>query len=512
MIPVLFILLYAAPSKVRQLQMTNILARQASFTWLTPAVPNGRIRHYVVIYRPLHIFLPCSPIDQTETKLIVPASSQRVNLESLRPFTLHQVSVHAVTVKPGPEITTTFTTEQDVPEGVPTVHNHSAVSSTENVLSWRPVPCELANGFVSNYYVELDSADPWETEVRNRTIRDTSLGFSDLLPYTRYRAKVYAGNSAGRSKVAAEHNFTTSPAANLSGTHAKPTRRIFFFSMCLCTAGASPKAFLFFVSHYVYSIPSVRINMRSSLRFYLFSAFNIPQVFRISLTSTVPVPSAELETCFLISLAEPPPPRDLIAYRLSQTNVSLSWQPPYPPYGVLERYQVRFRTIENRHSPTLLNIDQFQRSRRNSDSNRHSILVPNLLPMRLYHFSGLERPLLPVNFSEAQEMRLGYYTAAMFHPEELLELPDFVVGAGNVVGGFENPPLRDSTPYRIGLIVASSFSDEVRYGYRLSLPVVVGKTGGNAWVLVFLVPILSAVLVLLALVSIATDMICYCSK
>uniref|UniRef100_A0A6B0U1Z3 Putative secreted protein n=1 Tax=Ixodes ricinus TaxID=34613 RepID=A0A6B0U1Z3_IXORI len=61
---------------------------------------------------------------------------------------------------------------------------------------------------------------------------------------------------------------------------------ILFFPMCACIAGASPKLFLF-VSHYVRSIPSVHINTRSSLIFYLFSAFNIPQVFHTSLTSTV---------------------------------------------------------------------------------------------------------------------------------------------------------------------------------------------------------------------------------
>ncbi|CAN7942118.1 unnamed protein product, partial [Ixodes pacificus] len=76
-----------APSEVRQLQMTRSFARQASFTWLPPATPNGRIRDYGVVYRPLRLVLPCSPIEQTETKLIVPMSSQRVNLEELRPYT-----------------------------------------------------------------------------------------------------------------------------------------------------------------------------------------------------------------------------------------------------------------------------------------------------------------------------------------------------------------------------------------------------------------------------------------
>ncbi|XP_040357320.1 receptor-type tyrosine-protein phosphatase kappa isoform X3 [Ixodes scapularis] len=573
-----------APSEVRQLQMTKSFARQASFAWLPPANANSRIRYYVVIYKPLRLSLPCSPIEQTETRLIVPASSQRVSLEKLHPYTLHRIFIYAITVKPGPNVTATFTTEQAVPEGAPTSLQHATVTGLENVVYWGKVPCDLANGVVSRYYLELDSADPWESELRNLTTTDMILGFSDLLPYTRYRARVYAENAAGRSRVAAELNFTTLPTA-------------------------------------------------------------------------------------------PPAPSNLTAYQLSQTNVSLSWQPPYPPYGVLDRYQVKFWTSDTRLEPSLLDIDTFRCSRGNS--NRHCFTVPNLLPVRLYHFSvrafnkgtthgpysveleeetrervpdapasvhGTDRaedslriqwdeplrkngylksyrvnvslahsfsssvsaaarprtvdlqdvtmreyylrdlypgstyrvcvqastsagfgdavcdsittraaapvvrteprvngivnntvnvaldpvdfakgpitayyllvvrgthdvdgPVVPVNFSDAQKMQLAYYTAAMFTPDEVKQLSsDFVVGAGNVVGGFENPPLSDATPYRIGLLVASSFSDEVRYGYRLSEPVV----GGTAGIGVILV----ACLVLLVLVFVTTALTYCCLK
>ncbi|CAN8004149.1 unnamed protein product, partial [Ixodes hexagonus] len=578
-----------APTQVREVRMTKSLARQASFAWLPPIAPNGRIRNYVVIYRPLRLFLQCSPIDQTETRLIVPASSQRVNLELLHPFTLHQISIHAVTIKPGPNVTSTFTTEQAVPEGAPTGLSYATVTGEESAVYWGPVPCELANGAVSRYYLELDSADPWESELRNRTTKDRRVAFRDLIPFTRYRARVYAENAAGRSKVAAEYNFTTPPAA--------------------------PRA-----------------------------------------------------------------PSDLVANQMSQTNVSLSWRPPYPPYGVLLLYQIKFWTDENRYHPSLLDVDQFQCSGGNNDRNRHCFTVPNLLPVRLYHFSvralnrgtahgpysvelevetremvpdpptdvrgsnraedslkiqwdepqrksgilkayrvnvslthsfsssvnastrprtvvlvnvttreyylrdlypgstyrvcvqastsagfgeaacdhittraaapvvrteprvngivnntvtvaldpvdfakgpitayyllvvrgthDVEGPVTPVNFSDAQEMQLAYYTAAMFRPEEVRELPEFVVGAGNVVGGYQNPPLSDSTPYRIGLLVESSFSDEVRYGYRLSEPVVVGRAGGAAGIGV----ILAALLVLLVLVFVATGLTYYYLK
>ncbi|KAG0424486.1 hypothetical protein HPB47_028301 [Ixodes persulcatus] len=164
-----------SPTEVRQLQMTRRFSRQASFTWLPPATPNGRIRDYRVAYRPLRLVLPCSPIEQTENKLIVPMSSQCVNLEELRPYTVYVISVHAVTVKPGSEFTINFTTEQAVPEGTPTALNYSKGTGDEYVIFWGPVPCEIANGVVRRYYLELDSADPWDSRLRTTRVALESL-------------------------------------------------------------------------------------------------------------------------------------------------------------------------------------------------------------------------------------------------------------------------------------------------------------------------------------------------
>ncbi|KAM7284515.1 hypothetical protein ISCGN_001609, partial [Ixodes scapularis] len=124
------------PSEVRELQMTRSFPRRASFTWLPPATPNGHIRDYEVAYKPLRPVLPCSPIEQTETKLIVPMSTQRVNLEELRPYTAYIISVHAVTVEPGPELTTNFTTEQDGDTGLPKLSGSNATFPPKALVLW----------------------------------------------------------------------------------------------------------------------------------------------------------------------------------------------------------------------------------------------------------------------------------------------------------------------------------------------------------------------------------------
>ncbi|XP_077549267.1 receptor-type tyrosine-protein phosphatase kappa-like isoform X2 [Haemaphysalis longicornis] len=97
--------------------------------------------------------------------------------------------------------------------------------------------------------------------------------------------------------------------------------------------------------------------------------------------------------------------------------------------------------------------------------------------------ASIDEPPKLVNFSSAQEQRLGYYVTAHFAPNQLDKGPiNFLVGGGSVMGNFENPPLTDTTPYRFALVAESNYSGDVLYGYRVSAPVVVNSSGGAAGV------------------------------
>ncbi|XP_077549265.1 receptor-type tyrosine-protein phosphatase T-like isoform X3 [Haemaphysalis longicornis] len=93
----------------------------------------------------------------------------------------------------------------------------------------------------------------------------------------------------------------------------------------------------------------------------------------------------------------------------------------------------------------------------------------------------IDKPPKLVNFSTAQDQRLGYYVAAHFTPNQLDNgQVNFVVGGGNVTGHFENPPLTDTTPYQFALVAESKFSGDVLYGYGLTAPVVVNSSGSGS--------------------------------
>ncbi|KAK8787230.1 hypothetical protein V5799_022994, partial [Amblyomma americanum] len=122
--------------------------------------------------------------------------------------------------------------------------------------------------------------------------------------------------------------------------------------------------------------------------------------------------------------------------------------------------------------------------------------------------SSIPTPVRLVNYSTAEEMRLGHYVAAHLNPRQLKDTPIFVVGDGSAVGGFENPPLTDATPYRFGLLAETKFSGEVLYGYRLTAPVIVNGSGNAAGAGV----VIGAILVILCLILAATALAYYYTR
>ncbi|KAH6940946.1 hypothetical protein HPB50_010642 [Hyalomma asiaticum] len=97
------------------------------------------------------------------------------------------------------------------PDGPPRDLRRSGSSTTSEQFSWSEVECHLANGEIRSYYVRLHSDDAWETETHEGNATSTVYNFSQLAPFTRYTAKVFAQNGAGRSRYFASLNFTTDP-------------------------------------------------------------------------------------------------------------------------------------------------------------------------------------------------------------------------------------------------------------------------------------------------------------
>ncbi|XP_075740234.1 receptor-type tyrosine-protein phosphatase T-like isoform X2 [Rhipicephalus microplus] len=199
-----------APGEVVNVKLLQCGPRNVTVSWSPPEQKHGVIRAYRVVYRLLASRIrSCNALNQLDTTILASPTHHRLDLMPLRPYTNYFLSVAALTVKYGPEMNATFNTEQDIPEGVPTQLHYANISRSLDTLTWAEVPCGLRNGPITSYYVEIDSVDHWENKLRQTTVNSTSITYRDLLPYTRYRAKVYAENAAGRSQMFASTNFTT---------------------------------------------------------------------------------------------------------------------------------------------------------------------------------------------------------------------------------------------------------------------------------------------------------------
>ncbi|KAL1486016.1 hypothetical protein MTO96_031574 [Rhipicephalus appendiculatus] len=185
--------------------------REAVVSWTQPKPSSETLTSHRVIYQPLGSLQKNCPItDSKADELVVPAGKSSVTIKGLRPYTSYNVSVLAVSGSTKePLLTDIFSTKEAAPDGPPRALRHSGSATSFEQLTWSDVACELANGQTRSYYLNLHSHDPWETEVHEHNTASTVYKFAHLAPFTRYTAKVFAQNGAGRSRYFASVNFTT---------------------------------------------------------------------------------------------------------------------------------------------------------------------------------------------------------------------------------------------------------------------------------------------------------------
>ncbi|XP_075731910.1 receptor-type tyrosine-protein phosphatase T-like isoform X2 [Rhipicephalus microplus] len=575
-----------APGVVAYLKLLQNGSRNATVSWGPPEQKNGVIRSYQVVYRPLARRVQrCAALNDPATTVMVSPIRRSVTLTPLHPYTKYHFSVAALTIKYGPEMNATFDTDQAIPEGAPTKLNYTNTSRNTNVLTWAEVPCEQRNGPITSYYVVTDSEDPWETELLEKTVSWTSITYQNLLPYTQYRAKVYAENGAGRSPLFASINFKTPPAPpheplgleydqlsldsillkwktpypptgvleNYKLKHYNVKRRdqlteaVITHSVCY-TRNREPRP--------CYTIGELEVN---ATYYFSVSAKNIDTDY-----SPYSV-ELEVETREMV----PEAPASIRSTEQTEDSMKIQWDPPASKNGVLRGYKLNASLTHTFNA--ILEKSWFPKSVLLNSSDPQEFYLRGLFPGSTYlvcvqaktsagfgnatcdNFStkasipevqvepkvgaivnntvrvvlhpvnfmkgpitgyylvvlrqggSIARPVKLVNYSTAQDMRLGYYVAAHLTPEQLNEALDFVVGDGDVIGGFKNPPLTDSMPYRFGLLAETNFSGEVLYGYSLTAPVIVNGGGSAAGVGV----VIGAILVLLILIIAAIALTFY---
>ncbi|XP_037556182.1 Down syndrome cell adhesion molecule-like protein 1 homolog [Dermacentor silvarum] len=186
--------------------------RGAVVNWSGLTTSSGDAILYRVLYKPVASLLKSCAIKETEeVEVATPPGLSSVTLRELRPYTLYRVAVVAIGARRVPLLNTTFQTKAAAPDGPPRDLRHSTSAAFLEVLTWSEVACDLANGEIRSYYLKLHSGDPWEMETHEHNATSTVHTFVNLAPFTRYAAKVFAQNDAGRSPYFASVNFTTAP-------------------------------------------------------------------------------------------------------------------------------------------------------------------------------------------------------------------------------------------------------------------------------------------------------------
>ncbi|XP_077549640.1 usherin-like isoform X2 [Haemaphysalis longicornis] len=357
-----------APSVVRNVQVGKAGSRQFLCTWDPPEHANGIIRHYSIVYTPLASRIPsCGQVKQNFTEVIVPAVHTAVNLKALQPYVKYQVSVSAVTIGPGPEYSMTFHTSADVPEGAPADLKLVRTTDTSSSLTWSGVPCEIANGPNLTYYSELESNDEWDQNIRNATTKEVSFTYDNLVPFTRYRAKVFAQNVAGRSPNFSSLTFTTA--------------------------------------------------------------------------ATDPLPPTLLNTTMKL-----------------QDSVSLIWSAPYPPYGLLDHYQLKFFAANRWHNITEHVIAHTVCASKKGLIEQHCYKVNGLEPNEIYYFSLRAKNRGTAYSPSSIELEVKTKEAV---PGPPVKLRVVYIGERSVKLLWDSPPRKNGVLllYKVNWTLTHSFDD-----------------------------------------------------
>ncbi|EJD74869.1 hypothetical protein LOAG_17881 [Loa loa] len=199
-----------APSAVEDLDAHPYGPEAASIMWRAPAQPNGQITGYTLVYR-LKSRGECGP--RSSQPITRNTKDEKITVEGLLPDSTYEVHVTAHTSEPGPQSNIiTVTTDEASPTGAPLNPRVSSVTQTRSEFLWNEPDCELRNGKITGYEWQLESPDPW-SESKTGQSTTQRISFDDLIPYTQYRVRVLAENSAGQGPWSEWVSFRTQPAA-----------------------------------------------------------------------------------------------------------------------------------------------------------------------------------------------------------------------------------------------------------------------------------------------------------
>ncbi|KAM9377392.1 phosphatidylinositol phosphatase PTPRQ [Pholidichthys leucotaenia] len=299
-------------------------------TWSAPQKANGVIQYYEVLY------------ENESYSALVNATSNRVTLVSLKPFSFYNVSVRAYTSYGHGNQTSDalyLLSGEDVPSSPPHGLSYESVSPSEVNVTWQPplVP----NGVITHYSLELWNS----THYLNLTSLTNFIHITHLRKYAHYRVMVQAHTKAG------------------SGNHSTEPLNI----TTLEDAPDTPPQFLRArkLSNYEVELswqPPAEAN--SDILYYIVRVWNETTELWQNVTKTSVVINVDSESQYNASVsswtklgdggvlvyisftttdAEPfDPPQNVTFVNVTASSVTLMWHPPTEPNGIIVHYTIYY--------------------------------------------------------------------------------------------------------------------------------------------------------------------------
>ncbi|XP_029010469.1 phosphatidylinositol phosphatase PTPRQ isoform X2 [Betta splendens] len=275
-----------------------------TLTWSAPEKANGLIQYYEVLY------------ENESFSALVNASTNRVTLTNLRPFSLYNVSVRAYT-RYGHGNQTSDTLQllsgEDVPGSPPYGLAFESLSPSEVNVTWRP-PL-LPNGVLTHYSLELWNS----THSVNLTTATHYIYITHLRKYAHYRVSVLAHTRVGAGNHSSEPlNITT-----------------------LEDAPGTPPQFLHAIKLSDYEVklswqPPAEAN--SDILYYSVRVWNETTELRQNVTGTSVVIAVDSQSASVFSWTrlEPfDPPGDMTVVNVTASSVTVLWSKPTEPNGII---------------------------------------------------------------------------------------------------------------------------------------------------------------------------------
>ncbi|XP_023244466.1 Down syndrome cell adhesion molecule-like protein Dscam2 [Centruroides sculpturatus] len=187
------------PDPPRDIQVVETSGRQVTIAWEPPFSGNSLITQYII-----HLRENASHAENWINETVAGTETSTIlnNLSPATVYQLHLVAENAIG-RSGFGQKVIFQTEEEVPEGPPSMVRAESTSSQSLRISWEPPPRRLRNGHIKGYYVgykESNTSESFQYKTIDVATDDDSTvvcDLKDLKKYSYYTIVVQAFNKIG---------------------------------------------------------------------------------------------------------------------------------------------------------------------------------------------------------------------------------------------------------------------------------------------------------------------------